>query len=73
MTVDERREQLLDWMRLRPAYSLRTIFRLTPLSLYRDFRVLESDLRVLSREGRVHAVEGFSPRRWSIVRTFETV
>jgi hypothetical protein len=63
VSVQERREQLLAWMRLRPPYKRGTIFRLSPL--YTHIRTLDKDLRALSGEGRIYRT---TSRRWSLVR-----
>lgn len=54
MSVSARREQLLAWMRLRPPYTKREIFRLTPLELYANIFTLHDDLTALRSAGRVH-------------------
>ncbi len=63
MTTQERREQLLKWMRLRPPYHTRALFLHTPLSLYRNYWDLSKDLGALRGEGRVRLTPG---RRWKL-------
>ena len=53
MSGQERREQLLKWMRGRPAASIRAIFLATPSSLYCCIGTLQRDVYALRDEGRL--------------------
>ena len=63
MSAQDRRQQLLEWMRRHP-YSLPGLFRVTPLELSSNIFTLRRDLTELERVG---ALRRTPSRRYEVV------